>query len=58
MKHLTLVLLGVITALILCLVHLSNKLYQADNYIQALEQDFPEYIDITAEKDSYYEYYN
>lgn len=58
MKHLTLVLMGVITALIFCLARLSIKLYQADNYIQTLEQDFPDYIDITAEKDSYYEYYN
>ena len=30
---------------------------KAQDYINALEKDFPEYIDITAETDAYINYY-
>lgn len=58
MKQIILVLIGVIIGLIIGVSHLFVKLYKADQYIQALETDFPDYIDITAENDAYYEYYN
>lgn len=34
-----------------------DKLVAADDYINALESDFPDYIDVTAEGDEYHRYY-
>ena len=34
-----------------------QNFHKAQNYIDALEKDFPEYIDITAETDAYINYY-
>lgn len=45
-------------ALIAQIIYLNCKLKTADNYINALEKDYPEYIDTTAEGDEYYMYYN
>mgnify|MGYP003295399819 CR=1 FL=1 len=63
--HLFLVFIGIVIAMFICMcsivkdyVHISVKYEKAVNYINALEADFPDYIDITAESDEYYEYYN
>lgn len=48
---------------IICLVLIAqiniyhNRLDAAANYIQRLEQDFPEFIDITSGSDEYYNWY-
>lgn len=38
-------------------VILRNKLDRAEKYINRLEQDFPEYIDVTSSTDEYLDYY-
>ena len=38
-------------------VVLRIKLDKAEKYINRLEQDFPEYIDVTASTDEYLDYY-
>ena len=43
--------------LLISTVILSNKLDKAEKYINRLEQDFPEYIDVTASTDEYSDYY-
>ena len=34
-----------------------KTLHAAQAYIEALENDFPDYLDITAENDAYLDYY-
>jgi len=58
MKKIVLVLAGATVALAICLCQVSVKLIQADRYIQRLEQDYPDYIDTSAESDEYTNYYN
>jgi hypothetical protein len=50
-----LILLGVLASI--C-IDLTDTIEKAKSYINDLEEDFPEYIDITAERDSYTEYYD
>ena len=45
-----------ITLLITSIV-LKSKLDKAEKYINRLEQDFPEYIDVTSSTDEYLDYY-
>ena len=35
-----------------------NRLDDAANYIQRLEQDFPDYLDVSAESEEYAIWYN
>ena len=35
-----------------------QNFHKAQDYINTLEKDFPEYIDITAETDAYINYYS
>jgi hypothetical protein len=58
MKKVILVLAGATLALAICLCQVSIKLIQADRYINRLEQDYPDYIDTSAESDEYTNYYN
>lgn len=58
MKNVILVLAGVTVALAICLCQVSIKLIQADRYIQRLEQDFPDYLDVSTGGDEYANYYN
>lgn len=58
MKKIVLILAGATLALAICLCQVSIKLIQADRYIQRLEQDYPDYIDTSAESDEYTDYYN
>jgi hypothetical protein len=58
MKKVVLILAGATFALAICLCQVSIRLIQADRYIQRLEQDFPDYIDTSAESDEYTDYYN
>lgn len=45
-----------ITLLITSIV-LKSNLNKAEKYINRLEQDFPEYIDVTSSTDEYSDYY-
>lgn len=58
MRKIILILAGATIALAICLCQVSIKLIQADRYIQRLEQDYPDYIDTSAESDEYTNYYN
>lgn len=58
MKNVILVLAGVTVALAICFCQVSIKLVQADRYIQRLEQDFPDYLDVSTGGDEYADYYN
>lgn len=58
MKKVVLILAGATIALAICLCQVSIKLIQADRYIQRLEQDYPDYIDTSAESNEYTDYYN
>ena len=58
MRKIVLILAGATLALAICLYQVSIKLIQADRYIQRLEQDYPDYIDTSAESDEYTNYYN
>lgn len=58
MRKIVLILAGAILALSICLCQVSIKLIQADRYINRLEQDYPDYIDTSAESDEYTDYYN
>lgn len=58
MRKIILILAGATLALAICLCQVSIKLIQADRYIQRLEQDYPDYIDTSAESDEYTNYYN
>lgn len=37
--------------------YLSERVRVANNYIKALESDFPEYLDTTSGTDEFWEYY-
>lgn len=39
-------------------IHQKNTINKAKTYINDLENDFPDYIDITSGRDSYSEWYN
>ena len=58
MRKIILILAGATIALAICLCQVSIKLIQADRYINRLEQDYPDYIDTSAESDEYTNYYN
>ena len=58
MRKIVLILASTTLALAICLCQVSIKLIQADRYIQRLEQDYPDYIDTSAESDEYSNYYN
>lgn len=51
-------LLFVIIVLLFHCIKQQTIINNAKNYINDLEEDFPEYIDVTAERDSYTEYYD
>ena len=51
------ILLLIIGVLTLAGFETLQNFHKAQNYIDALEKDFPEYIDITAETDAYINYY-
>ena len=54
MKNLIIFVLSVLLiGLSIACNHLTNRLDAAVDYINALETDFPEYLDITAEGDAY-----
>lgn len=57
MRKIVLILAGTTLALAICLCQVSIKLIQADRYIQRLKQDYPDYIDTSAESDEYTNYY-
>lgn len=42
---------------LMMLQSVNDKLVAADDYINALESDFPDYIDVTSEGDEYHRYY-
>lgn len=52
------ILLLMVGVLTLAGFELLQNFHKAQNYINALEKDFPEYIDITTETDAYINYYN
>ena len=58
MKKIILILAGATVALAICLCQVSVKLIQADRYINRLEADFPNYIDVSTGGDEYADYYN
>ena len=54
MKNLIIFVLSVLLiGLAMACNHLTNRLDAAVDYIDALETDFPEYLDITAKGDAY-----
>jgi hypothetical protein len=58
MKNLIIFILSVLLiGLAMACNHLTNRLDTAAAYIDALETDFPEYLDVTAEGDEYIDYY-
>lgn len=57
MRKIVLILAGATLAIAICLCQVSVKLIQADRYIHRLEQDYPDYIDTSAESDEYTNYY-
>lgn len=59
MKKNIFIALLVLVVLILAgvILYQSEKLKVANNYVKALESDYPEYIDTTSGTDAYYEYY-
>ena len=58
MKNLIIFVLSVLLiGLAIACNHLTNRLDAAVDYINALETDFPEYLDITAEGDAYNVWY-
>lgn len=44
-------------ALLITSIVLKSNLNKAEKYINRLEQDFPEYIDVTSSTDEYLDYY-
>ena len=44
-------------ALLITSIVLKSNLNKAEKYINRLEQDFPEYIDVTSSTDEYSDYY-
>ena len=51
-------LLLIVTVLAGVCVYQNGTIRKAEKYINDLEEDFPEYIDVTSGRDSYSEYYN
>lgn len=47
-----------IVALVMCLVQTVSHIKAAEDYINALETQFPEYIDTVSGCDAYCNYYN
>lgn len=47
-----------VVALIMCLIQTMSYIKAADDYINALETQFPEYIDTVSGSDAYDAYYN
>lgn len=59
MKNLIIFVLSVLlVGALMALQHMTVRYDAASNYINDLENDFPEYIDVTTGHDSYSEYYN
>ena len=52
------ILLVIVGVLTLAGFETLQNFHKAQDYINALEKDFPEYIDITAETDAYINYYD
>lgn len=52
------VLTATVVALVMCLVQTVTHIKAADDYINALETQFPEYIDTVSGCDAYDAYYN
>lgn len=52
------VLLVFLIGALAALQHMTVRYDAAMNYIDVLETDFPDYIDVTAETDAYSDYYN
>lgn len=57
MKKVVLILAGATLALAILLCQVSVKLVQADRYINRLEADFPDYLDVSTGGDEYANYY-
>lgn len=58
MKNLIIFVLSVLLiGLAMACNHLTNRLDAAAAYIDRLETDFPEYLDVSAEGDEYVDYY-
>ena len=64
-NHVIALLAGMVVSSVICLCSLArqyskaiDKCNKADAYIERLEQDFPDYLDVSAESDEYSEYYN
>ena len=51
-------LIATVVALFMCLVQTTTRIKAADDYITALETQFPEYIDTVSGCDAYTNYYN
>ena len=51
-------LVATVVALVMCLVQTISHIKAADEYINALETQFPDYIDTVSGCDAYCNYYN
>lgn len=59
MKNLIILVLSVLLAgLAIACNHLTHRLDAASAYIDRLETDYPDYLDVSAESDEYSEWYN
>lgn len=63
--HLFLVFIGIVIAMFICTCSMAYNYSRysvnykaAKEYIKRLESDFPDYIDVSAESDEYFNYYN
>lgn len=52
------VLIATVVALLMCLIQTMSYIKVAEDYINALETQFPEYIDTVSGCDAYDAYYN
>lgn len=58
MKNIIILVLSVfLVGALMALQHVTERVDAAAAYIDALETDFPEYLDITAEGDAYSQWY-
>lgn len=58
MKNIIILVLSVLlVGALMAVQHTTERLDAAAAYINDLENDFPDYIDVTAEGDSYSDYY-
>lgn len=64
-QHLFLVFIGIFVAMFICFCSMASnyveaitKYDSAKSYIERLEADFPQFIDITSGSDEYSNYYN